>query len=97
MATAVHSAIGPVAARSVFATLQSAGAGGYGLPIVNGIAQGAIAAGAALKLATYKAGAPREEGEDIDMGSDEEDESEDKEVEENVEREGKRHDISRFK
>lgn len=45
-ASAQHAAIGNVAARSFFATLQSAGAGGYGLPIVNGF----IRAGSALGL-----------------------------------------------
>ena len=45
-ASAQHATIGNVAARSLFATLQSAGAGGYGLPIVNGF----IRAGSALGL-----------------------------------------------
>ncbi|KAL8687580.1 MAG: hypothetical protein Q9224_005110, partial [Gallowayella concinna] len=36
-AAARQAAIGNVAARSTFAVLQSAGAGGYGLPIVHGV------------------------------------------------------------
>ena len=50
LAATVQSGAAPIAARSAFAVCQSAGAAGYGLAIVNGIAQGAIAAGTALKL-----------------------------------------------
>ena len=49
-AAAAQSAARQVAARSLFATLQSAGAAGYGLPIINGAVQGSIAAGQALHV-----------------------------------------------
>ncbi|CZR65941.1 uncharacterized protein PAC_15841 [Phialocephala subalpina] len=49
-AALVHSYIGDVAAGSVFATLQSAGAAGYGVVIVDGVASaGALTVGA-LKI-----------------------------------------------
>ena len=39
-AASIHSAIGPtIAAKGAFATLTSAGAGGYGVAVVNGIVQ----------------------------------------------------------
>ena len=38
-ATIAHSAIGNAVAGSLFSTLQSAGAGGYGLAAVNGAVQ----------------------------------------------------------
>lgn len=45
LAAGAHSVIGNVAAGSVFATMQSAGAGGAGLAAVNGAAKvGAAAA-----------------------------------------------------
>ncbi|EFY93871.1 hypothetical protein J3459_007627 [Metarhizium acridum] len=40
LAATIHSGIGSVASGSAFATLQSAGAGGASLAIVNGVAQG---------------------------------------------------------
>ncbi|KAK0671607.1 hypothetical protein QBC41DRAFT_300296, partial [Cercophora samala] len=40
-AALAHSSIGNVAAGSIFATLQGAGAGGAGLAVVNGVVQGA--------------------------------------------------------
>ncbi|KAJ4039745.1 hypothetical protein NW758_008616 [Fusarium oxysporum] len=40
-AAGVHSGIGSVVAGSAFATLQSAGAGGFGLAVVNGVVQAA--------------------------------------------------------
>ncbi|KAL9570631.1 hypothetical protein ACKAV7_004968 [Fusarium commune] len=40
-AAGVHSGIGSVVAGSAFATLQSAGAGGVGLAVVNGVVQAA--------------------------------------------------------
>lgn len=43
-ASALHSQHAPVVAHGIFATLQSAGAGGYGLPIVQGAVQGAATA-----------------------------------------------------
>ncbi|KAM0562152.1 hypothetical protein ACHAPJ_002597 [Fusarium lateritium] len=51
VAAGAQSAIGNVVAPGVFATLQSAGAGGYGVAIVNGVVQGAgvIATAAGLK------------------------------------------------
>ncbi|KAL9584359.1 MAG: hypothetical protein Q9212_002174 [Teloschistes hypoglaucus] len=36
-ATAYQASHGPIVAQSIFATLQSAGAGGYGVPIVHGV------------------------------------------------------------
>ncbi|KAI4596567.1 hypothetical protein KJ359_005323 [Pestalotiopsis sp. 9143b] len=39
IAAGVHSTIGNVAAGSLFATLQSAGMGGYGVGVVNTVAQ----------------------------------------------------------
>lgn len=61
MAAAWHSSASPIAARSAFAFLQSAGAAGYGAPVVNGVAQGAVAMGEALKLLVDRAKA-REAG-----------------------------------
>ncbi|KAF5567791.1 interferon-induced 6-16 [Fusarium phyllophilum] len=51
-AAGIQSGIGSVVAGSAFATLQSAGAGGAGLAIVNGVAQGTGAVVAATGLAT---------------------------------------------
>jgi hypothetical protein len=48
IAAGIHSTIGNVVAGSVFATLQSAGAGGTGLAVVNG----AIQVGGAVLTAT---------------------------------------------
>ena len=50
IAASVHSAIGPIiTANGVFATLTSAGAGGYGVAVLNGAVQagGAVTMGAA--------------------------------------------------
>lgn len=44
LAAAVQSSIGNVAAGSIFAAFQSAGAGGAALGIMNGVIQGAGAA-----------------------------------------------------
>ncbi|KAJ4268698.1 hypothetical protein NW762_002765 [Fusarium torreyae] len=51
VAAGAQSVIGNVVAPGVFATLQSAGAGGYGVAVVHGIVQGAgvIATAAGLK------------------------------------------------
>ncbi|KAL8848450.1 MAG: hypothetical protein Q9221_006501 [Calogaya cf. arnoldii] len=44
-ATVWHAALGTVASPSTFATLQSAGAGGYGVPVIHGMVRaGAVAA-----------------------------------------------------
>ncbi|CVK88632.1 uncharacterized protein FMAN_04800 [Fusarium mangiferae] len=51
-AAGIQSGIGSVVAGSTFATLQSAGAGGAGLAVVNGVAQGAGAVIAATGLTT---------------------------------------------
>jgi hypothetical protein len=51
IAAGVQSTIGNVATGSIFAVLQSAGAGGAGLAAVNGVAQmvgGVIAGGGSL-------------------------------------------------
>ncbi len=51
-AAAVHGSIGNVVSGSLFATLQSAGAGGAGVTVVNGVVQAAgagVAAAAAGK------------------------------------------------
>lgn len=45
IAATVHASIGNVAAGSVFATLQSAGAAGPGATVVNGVVQGAAVVG----------------------------------------------------
>ena len=47
-AACVQSGIGSVVAPSLFATLTSAGAGGYGVAVVNGMAQGVGVAVAAM-------------------------------------------------
>jgi len=39
LASGVHAVIGPVAANSIFATMQSAAMGGYGVAAVTGVAQ----------------------------------------------------------
>ncbi|TID16476.1 hypothetical protein E2P81_ATG11901 [Venturia nashicola] len=66
-AAGIHAGIGSVAAGSVFAVLQSAGAGGAGLLIVNGVVQGVAAAGLASTIAASvsktKAIKEQEEGE----------------------------------
>ncbi|KAJ4198174.1 hypothetical protein NW755_000862 [Fusarium falciforme] len=51
LAAGAQSGIGSVVAPSLFATLQSAGAGGYGLSAVYGAVQGAAALGAGGSLA----------------------------------------------
>lgn len=53
-ASAVHASIGNVAAGSLFATLQSAAAGGYGVAALTGAAQtagGAVAGAGAIGTA----------------------------------------------
>ncbi|KAH8737978.1 hypothetical protein BGZ61DRAFT_526017 [Ilyonectria robusta] len=45
LAAGAQSGIGSVVAPSIFATLQSAGAGGYGVAAVHGVVQGAAAGG----------------------------------------------------
>ena len=65
-AAAWQASIGPVAARGLFATLQSAGAMGYGAPIVNGVVQ---AVGGALALWGWMTGRRRED-EDEEGGDD---------------------------
>lgn len=58
-AALAHSYIGDVVAGSAFATLQSAGAGGYGVVVVNGIAStGALAVGAVKIFDAVKASKP---------------------------------------
>jgi hypothetical protein len=47
----MHAAIGNVISGSAFAVLQSAGAGGAGLLIVNGIVQGVAGIGLASGIA----------------------------------------------
>jgi len=44
-AAAFQSTAGPAVAHGVFATIQSAGAAGYGVPIIHGAIQGAVGAG----------------------------------------------------
>ena len=41
-ASSMHAQHAPVIARSLFATLQSAGAGGYGVAMVNNVIRGAV-------------------------------------------------------
>ncbi|PNP78372.1 hypothetical protein FNYG_08318 [Fusarium nygamai] len=55
-AAGIQSGIGSVAAGSAFATLQSAGAGGAGLAVVNGLVQvsGAVVVGAGGLAAKLK-------------------------------------------
>jgi len=55
-AAVTHSTIGNAVAGSLFSTLQSAGAGGYGLAVVNGVVQvGATALTAVGSGLTFKA------------------------------------------
>ncbi|KAH7023699.1 hypothetical protein EDB80DRAFT_49372 [Ilyonectria destructans] len=49
IAAGAQSGIGSVVAPSLFATLQSAGAGGYGVAAVHGVVQGAAAGGLAAR------------------------------------------------
>ncbi|KAI4202589.1 MAG: hypothetical protein LQ346_001949 [Caloplaca aetnensis] len=51
VASALHAQHAPVVAHGIFATLQSAAAGGYGLPIVQGAVRGAATAVGAGPLA----------------------------------------------
>ncbi|KUJ08283.1 uncharacterized protein LY89DRAFT_691162 [Mollisia scopiformis] len=58
-ASLAHSSIGDVAAGSVFATLQSAGAAGYGVAIVDGIASaGALTVGSLKIFDALNSGKP---------------------------------------
>ncbi|KAL8906563.1 MAG: hypothetical protein Q9207_001947 [Kuettlingeria erythrocarpa] len=50
LASALHAQHAPVVAHGIFATVQSAAAGGYGLPIVQGTVRGAAAAAGAGPL-----------------------------------------------
>ncbi|KAL8690055.1 MAG: hypothetical protein Q9218_004408, partial [Villophora microphyllina] len=54
-ATAYQASHGPIVARGIFATLQSAGAGGYGVPIVHGIVRAGGALASALSFGVAKA------------------------------------------
>ena len=53
LAATMQAAIGPVVGRSLFATLQSAAMGGYGVPIVLGPLQGIAVAGLVTGFAGY--------------------------------------------
>ena len=81
IAAGIQSTIGSVGAGSWFAALQSAGAGGYGVAIVNGVVQGVGAVGMgvnALTSALAGSGGTDEEqeggneGEEKSKGEDEE-------------------------
>ncbi|KAH9225548.1 hypothetical protein K456DRAFT_43755 [Colletotrichum gloeosporioides 23] len=65
MAAGIHSAIGNVAASSVFAICQSAGAGGYGVAAVHGAIQfaGGLTAASGV-IALSKTEATSSDGED---------------------------------
>jgi hypothetical protein len=56
VASGIQSTIGPIVAKSAFAILQSAGAGGYGVAIVNGAAQVGGAALTSAGLAGWLSG-----------------------------------------
>lgn len=66
-ASAIHASIGNVAAGSIFATLQSAAAGGYGVGVLAGAAQtagGAVAgAGSVGGVLTYLKGKDKSQPE----------------------------------
>lgn len=53
IAAGVHSTIGNVAAGSLFATLQSAGMGGYGVAVVNTVAQAVGGVGSIVAAADF--------------------------------------------
>ncbi|KAL2693807.1 hypothetical protein Neosp_000373 [[Neocosmospora] mangrovei] len=63
LAAGAQSSIGSVVAPSLFATLQSAGAGGYGLSAVYGAVQGAAAVGAGGSLAASFRGKKKDDKE----------------------------------
>jgi hypothetical protein len=67
-AAGIQAGIGSVTAGSAFAILQSAGAGGAGLLIVNGIVQGVagigLASGIAVSVVKAKAIKEKEVGDD---------------------------------
>lgn len=63
LAAGAQSGIGSVVAPSLFATLQSAGAGGYGLSAVYGAVQGAAAVGAGGSLAASFRGKKKDDKE----------------------------------
>ncbi|KAI4170754.1 MAG: hypothetical protein LQ343_004716 [Gyalolechia ehrenbergii] len=63
-AAAHHAEIGNVVARSFFAVLQSAGAGGYGVAVVNGVVQvGAALMGMGSVIGRWLRGRKETEGE----------------------------------
>lgn len=72
IAAGAQAGIGNVVAPSLFATLQSAGASGYGLAAVTGAAQ---AVGAAGGIGALLAGKKKEnkDGEDDDAGNEKKD------------------------
>ncbi|KAK7428483.1 hypothetical protein QQZ08_004921 [Neonectria magnoliae] len=73
IAAGVQSGIGSVSAGGLFATLQSAGAGGYGVAAVNGAIRGGAAGmgclGAQIYEKTRKADPKKAEDEGADGGS----------------------------
>ncbi|RBR17720.1 uncharacterized protein FIESC28_06416 [Fusarium coffeatum] len=75
-AAGIQSGIGSVAAGSLFATLQSVGAGGYGVAAVHGVVQAAEAVVGAGGLVTWFRG--QDDGED---DADEDDQNDDKKKE----------------
>ena len=84
LAAGAQSGIGSVVAPSLFATLQSAGAGGYGLSAVYGAVQGAAALGASGSLAASFRGkkADKEKNGDKDGEESETDEGDEKQSKE---------------
>jgi len=89
LAAGAQSGIGSDVAPSLFATLQSAGAGGYGLSAVYGAVQGAAAVGAGGSLAASFRGKKKNDKEkkgdkyDEESEADEEDEGDEKKPAEN--------------
>ncbi|EEU46606.1 uncharacterized protein NECHADRAFT_79370 [Fusarium vanettenii 77-13-4] len=89
LAAGAQSGIGSVVAPSLFATLQSAGAGGYGLSAVYGAVQGAAAVGAGGSLAASFGGKKKNDKEkkgdkyDEESEADEGDEGDEKKPAEN--------------
>ncbi|KAM0436933.1 hypothetical protein ACHAPT_002646 [Fusarium lateritium] len=75
-AAGFQSTIGSVVAPSLFATLQSAGAGGYGVSAVYGAVQGAAAVGAGGSLAaSFRGKKKNPDKEKRDDDDDDDDES----------------------
>ncbi|PKK49225.1 hypothetical protein CI102_4796 [Trichoderma harzianum] len=72
-ASAIHASIGNVVAGSVFATFQSAAAGGYGVGVLAGAAQtagGAVAGAGGVGVLTYFKGKDKSQPDSTDEKKD---------------------------